>query len=315
MRYGDVLKMTIQTIRKFGRDFGIRADKIILVFDQWKEDLQGYYRTKYLRDAGVKFKKRRNYYGPEDLERVKNDPDSTQADIEKMEFEVAKAEVKKQAKEAMFEDFPRIGFYTYRRAGYEFDDIVSTASLLRGQTYKPGEKKDLIVATDSDVRYSLSPGCDLFKPRISNISPEKFFTYDEMCDEIPESLKERGVNLYYYHAFRDCLGYGHNDLMNSRVLYADFEETVLKVLDGDFSNIKPEMINIFKVQYDTFNISKFPEFDLLQNDVINLFGTGGKIGDIAEFHDVCKKHGINDIRDEYYLAFTSTLDERYYCDK
>lgn len=314
MEYGEILRLTIQTIRKIGRDSGILADKIILVFDHWKEELQGYYRTKYLRDAGVAFKKSRAYYGEEELEKIKNDPSATPEMIAKIEYEVAKTKVKYLAKDAMFNDFPKIGLYTYRKEGYEFDDIVSTASLMRGQTYKLGEKKDIIVATDSDVRYSLSPGCDLFKPKIGNNSPEKLFTYEEMCKEIPQSLVDRGVNLYYYHAFRDCLGYGHNDLVNSRKQYADFEQTVLKLLDNDFSNIKPDMIDLFKAEYATFNISTFPEFDQLQKDIAELFNTKGKIGSLDDFHSICKKHGIKNISDSYYLDFTSTLDERYYCE-
>jgi hypothetical protein len=309
---GETLKLTIQTIGKILRENDFTVEKIIFVGDRWKPEIEGYYRTKILRDSGIQFKAGRKYYTEKGLEEVKADPNSSDADIKKYEIQLELYKLKSQAKELIMSEFPKIGFYTYRKEGYEFDDVVTMASFIRARDFDPlTMKKDLIIAVDSDVSYSLSPGCDMFKPKVSS-NPGRIITYDEMYATIPQEVIDAGFSLYQYHAMCDILGGSHNGLVSVKKMFKNTNETIIKMLKGDYSNIVEGKLDQFNLQYETFNIWKFPEIDQLENDIITLFDKGGRIPSGQECMDFCNKYDVGIYSERYFTDIYENFDPKYY---
>ena len=156
----------------------------------------------------------------------------------------------------MREEFKNIGIPYFSWPGYEFDDIATLASFnLNGVSPKP----NIIVTKDTDLLYSLSPGCDQFLLPTKGSDP-KVVTYNDMYYKVPEVLRNMGLGLYMYHAYCDSLGVtGHNDNLKTIKPGCDSTQTIMKILSGDYSNV--DKIDAFNAQLDSFNLSKFPQVD------------------------------------------------------
>ena len=305
MKSGDVLKITLQTLRKLSRDWGITADKIILVSDTWDKNLGGYFRTYMLKDF-VTYKGSRKYMTEQVLEDMRMDPSVTPEEIKAAERELAINKIKYEAKRAMLNGFPEIGIYSYGYPGYEFDDIVTLASFMRaGKISKP----DIIITKDTDLLYSLSPTCCFFSLPTRGSEP-KVTTYEEMYQTIPQELRDRGLSLYNYHAFMDSLGLGHNDMGSSKKSKADTTQTILKIMNGDYSDV--ENVDLFKAQMSTFNLSNFPDLDKVQTAINNDFERAGKLGTVDDFHFFCSRYGVEGISDRYFTEFADEFDPRMF---
>jgi NADPH-dependent 7-cyano-7-deazaguanine reductase QueF-like protein len=84
-------------------------------------------------------------------------------------------------------------------------------------------------------------------------------------------------------------------------------------MDGDYSNLSdPEL---FKLQFNSFDVTKFPEFEETKRLITDLFGTSGRLGSLSEFHEFCDKYKITGISDRYFTDFISTFDSKLYCER
>lgn len=301
----DVIKMIIQSVRKIARDWDITSDKMIFIADRWSSKYDGYFRTQIL---DKKYKIDRVYVTEEVVEQMKSDPTKTPEEIHEAEKEAYFNKVKYESKWGLVKDFKTIGIPVLMEEGYEYDDIVYTASnVLYG---KDNGKKSIIVTKDSDLMYSTTPQMDMFRVKAGK-SDAKLVTYDEMYYTIPESLRNRGVTLYQYKAFLDSLGFGHNAMTVTRKAYCtDTESTILKILDGDYSDI--EDIETFNKQMLSFDVSKFPNIDKVINMINNDFPSIGKIGTVEDFHTFCNKYKIEGISDKYFTELVENLDPNLY---
>lgn len=309
MNSGDVLRLTIQTLNKLARDWGITADKILLIADMWSKDYGGYYRSYLIKDF-IKYKGSRKYMTEQALEDLKSDPNSTEEDIRAAERELAVNKIKFEAKQIMKDEFKYLGLPYIAYPGYEFDDIATLASF---HFYEPNAKPNVIVTKDSDLSYSLCPNCVQFKLPTRGSDP-KVITYDEMYATIPESLKNRGVSLYQYFALINSLGFSHNDTAKTiKDSTADTEEVILRILSGDYSDV--ENVDAFKAQMNSFNLGIFPNLEDVKKIIANDFMTVGKLGSLQDFHEFCKKHSVTGISDKYYLDFIKRFDPKLFCDK
>lgn len=301
---GDLIKTIIWTINKMARDFGITADKCIMVYDKWSKEYQGYYRTYLLKGF---YKSTREYMTPELLEKMKQDPSVTPEEIHEAELKCYQNQVKYEAKWGMVRDLKNLGVPCLGLDGYEYDDLAYLAAcMLYGED---GGKKSVIVTKDSDLQYSLTPQMDYFKIPTSGSQP-KIITYDEMYSTIPKSLTDRGVSLYMYKAFMDSLGMGHNDMTKTKKNYVDPEEAILRLLDGDYSVV--DDIEVFNKQMESFDISKFPKLDEAKSIISKQFGTVGKLGGLDDFHNFCEKYKISGISDKYYSEFIGRFDQKLF---
>ncbi len=158
MQVGEVIRITIQTINKLYRDWCVGADKVILIFDEWDRNINGYLRSYMIKDY-VKYKGSRKFITEQTIEDMKADPNTKPEELEKAIHELATNKIKFQAKKIMREEFKNIGIPYFSWPGYEFDDIATLASFgLNGQSEKP----NVIVTKDSDLSWSVCPGCDQF---------------------------------------------------------------------------------------------------------------------------------------------------------
>jgi len=303
---GDIFKLNLQTINRLARDWGISGAKIIIIWDKWSSDYSGYIRSWLLRDH-LKYKGSRKIITKEDVDEAERT--GTEEEIKKVKREFDLNNLKQTSKYAMISEFPKLGICSYYYPGYEFDDIATLAS------FYYNDKTDLsniIVTKDTDLRYSLCPTCDFFSLPTYGSSP-KIVTYREMYETIPEELRNRGVSLYQYNAMMNAAGFfGHNDLVVTKKRGAKSEKTLLGILDDNYEGIsKPEL---YKLQYDTYDLSKFPNIDQVMKD-ISEFCCTGTYGTLDNFHEICKNYNITDISDIYYLGILSRLDEKYYSSK
>ena len=308
MNPGDVLKVSIQTINKLSKTWGIGADKVCLIFDEWDKSLGGYIRSWLIKDH-VAYKGSRKFVTEQDLEDMKKDPKVNEKEIKKAERELAIGKIKFEAKRLMKEEFKKIGIPYFSWPGYEFDDIVTLASI---NGYGKRTKPDVIVTKDSDLTWSLMPGVDFFRLPTNGSKPE-VITYQDMIVKVPQELRDKGVSLYWYHAYCDSLGItGHNDNLKTIKRGRDGTKTILNILDGCYDDVKN--VEAFLAQMKSFDLPSFPEVDKVNRMIEEDFNTAGHLGTVREFNEVCKCTGIEGIRDEYYSDFIGRLDQKLYCE-
>lgn len=304
--YGELIRMTIWTMNKLARDYGLTADKVILIYDKWDKNLGGYYSTYLL---GGKYKDTREYMTEELLDQYKSDPNKTPEEIHDAELKLYQNQVKYKAKWTMISELSNYGLPCLGIDGWEADSLGYLASCM---LYNKYDKPSVLVTKDSDWTYALSPATEYFRIPTGKSEP-KLITYDEMYYQIPEKIRNKGLGLYEYKAYLDSLGEGHNDMRVTKVPYANVEDTILKILDGDFSNVSD--VDLFNKQLSTFDISKFPRFEEAKRLITDIVPTCGKLGSILDFHSFCDKHGISGVSDKYYNEFISRFDEKLYCER
>lgn len=301
---GEVLRITIQTIKKIVREYGITADKYILIYDRWDKEINGYYRTYLLKDF-VAYKGSRVYVNEKYVRELEEklaqmDPSDT-AGIEKLkkEIESAKKEsyenlIKYKAKEAMINDLGKVGLPCLGLEGWEFDDLAWLSTCLLYND--PDNRSSIIITKDTDLQYSLSPKMDYFKIPTGKSTP-KIITYDEMVKVIPQSISAQGVSLYDYKAYLDSLGTGHNDMKPTVLTKKPVDDIILNILRGDYSDVNKDQ---FLAQFNSFDLHKFPRLDQAFKIINEDYKTCGHLGDLDQFHEFCNKYDIHSISDRYY---------------
>lgn len=302
---GDVIKMTIQTINKIARDYGITADKVILLADMWDQNLGGYYRTWLL---GGNYKDSRTWMTPEKLEEIKKSPDSTPEIIEKAEKELYTNQVKQESKEILKGDISRIGLPCFGVPGLEYDDlcyIISSILYSSGST-----KKSIIVTKDSDCMYCTSPVVDYFRLPVGGSKPEILDYTQIYRSMVPDKLQEKGISLWEYKSIWDSLDGGHNDLRKTRKPKTDLVDVILGVLSGDYKGVSD--VDLFLKQYETFKLTDFPMITDTVKEISTKLPIIGHLGDLTEFHRFCNDHGISGISDNYYNTFIGRFETKYF---
>lgn len=309
---GEVLRITIQTIKKIIREYGITADKYIFIYDKWDKEIGGYYRSFMIKDF-VEYKGTRVYVNEAYVRNLENQLAATDptnlAEVERLkkEIETAKKEsyenlIKYKAKEAMINDLGKIGLPCLGLEGWEFDDLawLSTCLLYNEQD----NRSSIIITKDSDLQYSLSPRMDYFKIPTGKSTP-KIITYDEMVKTIPQAISSRGVSLYDYKAYLDSLGTGHNDMKPTLLTRKPVDDVILSILDGDFSDVNKDQ---FLAQFNSFDLHKFPKLDQAFKIINEDYKKCGHLGDLNQFHEFCDKYNIHSISDRYYQELINNFD-------
>lgn len=302
---GEVIRITIQTMNKIARDFGITADKVIFVYDKWDKEIGGYFRTHILKGE---YKSTRVYMTEQLLEEYRADETKTAEEIKKAEEDLYFNNVKYKAKWGMVRDLKNIGIPCLGLDGWEFDDLAYLASCV---LYGTSDKPSVIITKDSDLLYSLSPQMDYFRIPVKGSEP-KVVTYDEMWQTIPDSLKG-SLSLYQYKSYLDSLGEGHNDMTKTMKEGAKADETILQILKGDYSNV--EDVELLERQLSTFDIEKFPRFNEALRIVNELFGTAGRLGSVQDFRAFCDKYKVDGISDRYFTEFVSRFDTKLFTER
>lgn len=304
---GDIVKMTIQTLNKFSRDLDLRVDKILFFRDTWDPEYKGYYRTHLIRQAKgeVEYKGDRRYMTEELLEDIKSDPSSTEEDIKKAEKEFKFNTIKNKAKWILVNELGKFGISTISVPGWEFDDLATLASFLVDR-----EKPSVIITKDSDLLYSTSPRCYVWQPPLSS-KPQKLVTYNDAYFELlPERFRNR-LSLYQYFAMQQSTGLcGHNNMNRTVKSGTNVDDAIEQALCGDFHNF--EDVDLFKVQYKTFDIWSFPKFEEAKKEITENLHRVGKLGTVPEFHNFCEKHNITGISDRYFSDFVGRFDPKLF---
>lgn len=302
---GDVIKMTIQTLNKIARDYGITSDKIILLADTWDLELGGYYRTWLL---GGNYKDSRTWMTQEKYDELSQKPDITQEELEKAKRELYQNQVKQESKRILREETTKIGLPCFGVSGLEYDDLCY---IISSMLYSSGtQRKSVMVTKDSDCMYYTSPAVDYFRLPVGGSKPE-ILTYQEIyTTKVPQSLRDKGLSLYEYKSMWDSLDGGHNDLRKTRLPRTKLEDVILKIMSGDYSGVKD--VDLFLHQYETFNLGKYPMINQAMEEITKKLHTIGHLGDLSEFHTFCDSHGISGISDSYYTSFITRFSQKLF---
>lgn len=302
----DTVRLTLQTLSKLSRTWGITAQKIIIIWDKWSKLYGGYIRTWLLRDY-VTYKGSRKFVTERTIEEMRKDPNTTPEQLNAAIRELAISKIKFQAKDIMMKDFPSIGIGSYYYDGFEFDDIATLASF---QFYNTSGLPNVIVTKDSDLQYSTCPNCVWMCPPSGGATEPTIITYDDMYYKMPEELRNCGLSLYHYNAYMNATGFiGHNDMGVSKKSHTNSVETILKVLNGDFSDIENK--DLFLAQLNSYDLSKFPGVNIVKQDIAD-FLTKGHYGTIQDFHNFCEKNKVTGISDSYYNNLVSKFDQKLF---
>ena len=302
---GDVVKMTIQTLNKIARDYGITADKIILLADTWDPDLGGYYRTWLL---GGNYKDSRSWMTPEKLQELSENSNITQKELEKAKRELYQNQVKQDAKRILREEAFKIGLPCFGVSGLEYDDLCYIISSL---LYSSGvSKKSVIVTKDSDCMFCTSPAVDYFRLPVGGSSPEIHTYTDIYTTQVPQSLRDMGLSLYSYKSMWDSLDGGHNDMRKTRKPRTNLEDVITKIMSGDYSGVKDK--ELFLKQYETFQLEKYPMIGQAVSEISKKLPIIGHLGSVSEFHDFCDTFGISDMSDSYYTSFITRFSQKLF---
>lgn len=302
----DVVRMTIQTMNKLARDYKITSDKIIFVADSWSPEYDGYYRTWLL---SGNYKDNRTWMTQEKFDAIKSNPESTEAEIKKAEEELYQNNVKIEAKRILKTECSRIGLPCLGVPGLEYDDLCYIISSL---LYVSGvSKKSVIVTKDSDCMFNTSPVCDYFRIPVGGSDPE-VKTYDEIYTTyVPVSLRNRGISLYDYKGMLDSLFGGHNAMRKTTTYSKNYADSIIEeIMSGNYSSVSD--IDLFKLQYSTFNLSKFPMINEAVETVKKGLSTIGHLGNLEEFKEFCNTNNITGISDKYYETFISRFDQKLF---
>lgn len=317
---GDLIRSTLQTLNKLSKTWGITCDKMIMIYDKWAPEYQGYYTTYLLKgmykddrgdieEAKGQGKPQDTYMTQEVYDRMKQDPNVTPEQLEEAFEQLYGNKVRYRAKWAMVGELSNFGVPLIGLEGWEFDNLAWLAS---GLLYDPDTKPSVIITKDSDLQYALSPKMDYFRLPTGGSEP-KVITYDEMYQTIPDSLKGR-LSLYDYKSYLDALGDGHNGMRKTRKDHTTPDTVIEEILDGNLSGLSdPEL---FKLQLSTFDISKFPRFEEAKRIVTDLFSTTGRLGSLKEFNEFKKKYGIGGqevwMGDQFFISFISKFNPKLY---
>lgn len=304
---GDVIQLTIQTLNKISRDFGITVEKFVFLRDQWDKQLNGYYRT-FLLPKG-EYKGTRKYMTREEFERISNDPTTTPEELEKATKELYFNETKTKAKWEMIRELGKFGVPTLSVEAWECDDLAYLAgAYLMGED--PDPKKSVVITKDSDIQYSITPKMDYFKIPTGGSAPQ-VITYDEMWNSLPPEVQcLPGMSLYEYHAIWESIGQGHNDMVSCKKPYADPVETIIQCFQGDFRNL--DDCELYLKHKSTFDLGSFPRFHEAVDLLRTKLGSIGTLGTVEEFRNFCANAEISGISDRYYSNFISRLNPELY---
>jgi hypothetical protein len=208
----------------------------------------------------------------------------------------------------MREEFPKLGIPWIEFNGYEFDQIATLAAFERfGKTELP----DLIITKDTDLLYSLTPGCKFFALPTRGSEP-KVVTYEEMYYQIPEVLRNMGMSLYQYNAYLNAFGKGHNDLARTLKKGYDPTQSIIETAQGNFECIEPDRLELFQAQLKSYDLSIYPRLDEVKRCITEEFPKIGYYPSTRDFQDFCEKYKINGISDRYFSDFTSVFDQKLF---
>lgn len=309
----DIVRMCIQSINKMARDYGVTADKYILVFDTWSKEYQGYYRSYLVKDFVTYKGSRQDFPTVQGLLELKEKPGITGQELSEYADKLYENQQRVEAKKVL-KNLGGIGIPSLSVESFEYDDLIYMASILMVNEDKPS----VMVTKDSDLQYCTTPALDYFSIPTSGSEP-KFITFQEMWNTVPvelqgllsgASLGNFGSALYFYKALLDSMGDGHNDLLKTRKIRHDANKAIYRILSAqDYQDIEnPEL---FKKQLETFKVFDYPKATDAYQAICRIPGMG-HYASIADFRDFCNKTGLKDISDSYYQGFLERLDQKLF---
>lgn len=320
---GEIIQMTIWSLNKFARDYGITADKYVFVVDKWDPAWNGYYTTHLLggaykdsrgdiEDAKGKADPLSTYMTREKYEALKADPSTTPEVLQEAEVKLYYNETKQKAKFALTYEMGKFGVPSIYVPGYEADNLMYIASMMLYDP-DPNSKPSIMITKDSDISYCTSPKMLQFKMPVGKSQPE-LITYEKMYSEMPDEIKNMGISLYQYKSLVDSLGIeGHNGMRRTAKERVNAVETIKHIMNGDYSDVND--VDLFKKQMETFDISKYPRLEEAKRQITDILPSAGKLSGLGEFHKFCDKYGITKISDRYYIEFISRFDPSLYCER
>lgn len=295
----DISRMMMYSINKVMKEMN-GADKVFILWDAWSAEVNGYYTTSILKGN---YKDGRVYVTEKDAD----NPDLSEEEKQKVLDEAYKNKIQKEAKSFMIDNLKNLGIPSIRYWGYEADSLAFIYSSILASS----DKRSAFASADGDWGYNVTnPNCDYYKIGVRG-APSKLVTYNDMIKEIPSDLLGK-VSLYDWKAYYDSLEGSHNDMRKTRRDKFDTKFIIQNLVEReDYTGI--ENIDLFRLQYSTFKIERFPNF----NKIIDEFNSKileGSIFNIEEFRDFMSSNNLG-ISESWYTRFSDSLDHNLYGDR
>lgn len=294
---GDVSRMMIYSINKVMKEMN-GVDKVFILWDAWAADIKGYYTTHILKGN---YKDSRVYVTEEDAQKE----DLTNEERQKILDEAYRNEMQRKSKAFIIDNLGNYGIPSIRYFGYEADNLIWIYSSMLAQ---PGSKKSAFASSDADWGYaSTNPYSDFYKVGIRG-AESKLIVYEDMIKEIPEELTGK-ISLYDWKAYYDSIEGSHNDMRRTRRDRFNTAFIIQNLIEKeDYTGI--EDIDLFRLQYSTFRIEKFPNFQKIINEFNEKMSTG-KLPTAQEFKKFSDDNGLG-ISERYLSSFIDRLDPKLY---
>lgn len=292
----DVARMMIYSINKVMKEMN-GADKVFILWDQWASDIKGYYATNILKGQ---YKDDREWITKESAEAA----DVSEEEKQKLLDKSIMYDMQIKSKRWIIQNLGNLGIPSIRYSGYEADNLIWIYSSLLAND----NKLSAFASSDTDWKYlATTPNTNVYKVGVRGATSQ-LITYEDMIKEIPEDLIGK-ISLYDWKSYYDSIEGSHNAMRRTRRDRFDTKFIIQNLVEKeDYTGI--EDIDLFRLQYSTFIIEKFPNFQKIVSEFPDKMKLG-KIMSISEFSDFSKDSSLG-ISDKYYENFIGRLDHKLY---
>lgn len=317
IRKSDLLRMFTLSIFKLVREVG--CERPFLVWDS-----SPYHKNAILKELLGKddYKGDRGYKTDDDITNLKSlieglhnkiaelreeDPIINDSQIAELEEQIAKYEkqineievqihnfkVRSETKYFIIQEFKNFGFTSIIKKGWECDDICT----LLADYCNDNKINAVLISKDSDYDFMLNPYVDKYN-HLCRIKPTKdnpnpcLATYDDIIKKWWWTKRDfPDKKLYEVKALMDSTWGSHNALHRT-VKPEQCKEGVFLIDAINHGEDAFEDYNLYKVQLETFNFSRYPDYDFIK-ECLPWYLKQGKLDKFDEFSNFIHANNIN----------------------
>lgn len=317
VRREDLLRMFILSTFKLIRE--VKCDRAFLVWDS-----SPYHKSTILKKllGQDDYKGDRGYKNESDIDKLNNNIKELEDKIQKLkeddpllhdaeiseldeqiekfkkqindiDVQIANFKTRSELKYYIIQELQKFGLTSIIKRGWEADDIITLLSdyCFNNKIYA------VIVSKDSDYDFMLNPYVDKYnhlcrtKPTKENPNP-KLKTFEQVSKDlwwIQRDFPDK--RLYEVKAIMDSAWGSHNAL--HKTVKPEWCKAGVFLIDAlNHGEDAFSDYNLFKVQLETFDFSKYPDYEFIKN-CLPWYSRQGKLGSYNEF---CKFINENKVK-------------------
>lgn len=232
-------------------------------------------------------------------------------EINKIDVQISNFQMRSATKYFIIDKLQNFGLTSIIKKGWECDDICTILS----DYCDANGYSAVVVSKDSDYDFMLNRHVDKYnhlcrKVATKDIPNPKLTTFNDVSKEWWWVFRDfPDKKLYEVKALMDSVWGSHNAL--HKTVKAEYCKPGVFLKDAlDAGEEAFEDYNLFKVQLETFDFTKYPDYEFI-SQCLPWYSKRGKLGTQDEFVKFCKENGIF-IRPEKYLEIVNILNFELY---